>query len=480
MVDLESKLSISELLGATRGILLQEGRNETITGVSTDSRSLSPGDLFVPLKGEHFDGHHFIPEAIRTGASAILCENSPASWRRMDAEGVAFIEVKDTLKALGAIARFWRMRYPIPLLGITGSNGKTTTKEMVGCVLETTFRVMKTAGNLNNRIGLPLTLLRLAHRDEVAVVEMGMNLDGEIRDLCEIARPNIGLITNIALAHIENLGDIDGVARAKGELFDSLGAGDTALVNLDDPRCVELASRCRANKVSFGLNKKADIRAERLEPFHFHEARFELHIGPESTSIRINWFGMPAIFNALPAAAAGVAMGVSIEAIQKGIETFRPPPMRMNRIESGGNIRILDDTYNANPPSMESALEALAAVKGDGMAIAIFGDMKELGAASAKAHFALGQKAGRLPVDRLFLMGEFSKDMAMGAVSADLAEEAVFVMEDHEEIVSRCLCESKGSTWILVKGSRAMAMEKVVHGLLRELGAEKEQKVRPR
>jgi len=270
------------------------------------------------------------------------------------------------------------------------------------------------------------------------------------------------------------------VAKAKGELFESLGEADTALVNLDDPRCVELASRCRANKIFFGLNKNAEIRAEKLEPFHPHGVRFELHIGPKKIPVRINWLGKPAILNALPAAAAGASLGVSIEAIQKGIENFRPMPMRMNVIELRGDIRIIDDTYNANPCSMESALEALVAMKGDGMAIAILGDMKELGAASAEAHFALGQKAGMLAVDRLFLIGEFSRDMAMGAISARLTEKAIFVMEDHEEITLKCLSESREGTWILVKGSRAMALETVVQGLLLEWGAENEQKVRSR
>jgi UDP-N-acetylmuramoyl-tripeptide--D-alanyl-D-alanine ligase len=476
MVDLESKLPISELLKATGGVLLKGKFKETITGVSTDSRTLSHGDLFVPIKGEHFDGHQFIPEAVRKGASATLFEKDASQRDGTEAEGIAVIGVKDTLKALGDIAKSWRSRHPIPLIGITGSNGKTTTKEMVGKVLELAFKVLKTEGNLNNRIGLPLTLLGLTHGHEMAVVEMGMNLEGEIRDLCEIARPSTGLITNISPAHLEHLGDIEGVAKAKGELFESLGTGDTALVNLDDQRCVELASRCRANKIFYGLSERAEIRAEKCEPFHALGARFELHIGQESIPVKIRWFGKPAILNALPAAAAGASMGFSIETIRKGIEAFRPPPMRMNVVEVGRNIRIIDDTYNANPRSMESAIEVLAAMKGNEMAIAILGDMKELGDASADAHVALGQKVGGLPVDRLYLIGEFSNNTAKGAISANLSEEAISVMKDHEEIVSSCLLEAKEGARILVKGSRSMAMENVVQGLLREWGAQKEQR----
>jgi UDP-N-acetylmuramoyl-tripeptide--D-alanyl-D-alanine ligase len=477
MAELEYSLSVEKIIKATGGHLIRGDPYEEVTGISTDSRTLRPGELFIPLKGENFDGHLFIQEAIIKGARATLTERPPDSLG-CHLGDVSWIKVEDTLLALGSIAKYWRECHPIPVIAITGTNGKTTTKEMTASILSQKYKVIKTEGNLNNRIGLPLTILRMRGDDQVAIVEMGMSLEGEIKALCEIARPNTGLITNIGNAHLDHLIDIEGVKRAKGELLESLGRNDTALINMDDQRCMELAERCQAKKIFFGLHRKADVRGEDLEPFNLEGARFELIAFSERISVLIHWHGRQAIMNALASASAGISMGLCLEDIKKGLEAFRPFPMRLNLIELKGNVWLLDDTYNANPQSMEIALESLVSIKGKGKAIAVLGDMKELGRESSRSHFSLGQRVASYAIDTLFLIGDFSEDVAKGAISAGMRRDSIFIARSHEEIVSNCLDEAKGGAWILVKGSRAMAMENVVHHIVEAIGIkEKEENI---
>lgn len=463
-------LTIGEVLECTGGDLLAGELGVMISGISTDSRTLRPGELFVALKGDRFDGHDFFPQAIARGANGVLGRHGslsvpPRGWMGT----TALIQVEDPLYALGEIARHWRARHKARLLAITGSNGKTTTKDMAAAILSRNSSVVKTEGNLNNLIGLPLTLMGLRGHHEIAVVEMGMNEPGEIRRLCEIARPDFGLITQVAPAHLEGLKSIEAVAEAKGELFQALREGDTAIVNADDPQVKRLARSCRGRQLTYGEASGTDVRGLLLDPFREEGARMFLEVSGEKRLVRMQCYGRPCLSNALAAAAASWAMGAPLEEIVQGLETFRSPPMRLALMSLGEDIHIIDDTYNANPASMAQALETLSRMA-SGRKVAVLGDMLELGAYAPEAHRAAGRRAADLGIDVMIAAGVWAREVVAGAQGSPSPPKKTMAVSSSQEALDELMGELRKGDWILVKGSRGVAMERVVEGLIAKVG----------
>ena len=455
------KLTWNELMAGLSGRLVQGNLNRKAVGVSTDTRSLVPENLFVALKGPRFDGHDYILRAFEQGASAVLVSESIPRQALPTDKGVIF--VRDTLTALGDLAGLWRRKFPVTLIGISGSNGKTSTKEMLTAILELEGPTLKNKGNLNNWIGLPLSLFFLNEDHRFAVMEMGMNHSGEIARLCQIAKPSVGLLTNIGPAHLEGLGTIAAVAKAKGELFEALEADHWAVINIDDPRIRELARTCKARKIDFGLAPEAQVRGERLENTG-QGIRFRIFFqGEEEVFLPVQ--GEHNISNALGAAAAALALGLSLQKVKQGLEHFHLPEHRLQLKKGLRGIRLIDDTYNANPTSMKAALRAFDSLrqgKGGGL---VLGDMLELGDQAVEAHRELGRLIGEMGVDYLLCLGPLSKELVKEAQNGFRPPLKAFGVLNYREIIDLLPGIVREGDWVLVKGSHGMNMEAIVRVL---------------
>jgi UDP-N-acetylmuramoyl-tripeptide--D-alanyl-D-alanine ligase len=467
---MESGWNTAQVLEATDGRLLSGHRGQRFATIGIDSRSVEQGMLFVAIRGEVHDGHRFALAALAGGAAGILVERTRAADlldRVSERPEPVVIAVDDTTRALGRLASYHRRRCGIPLVALTGSNGKTTTRAMTEQVLGTRFSVMATIGNLNNPIGLPLTLLRLADRHEVAVVELGMNHPGEIDYLAGIADPDVGIITNVAPAHLEGLGSIDGVRDAKGELLGRIKSDGTALLNADDAKVRELVPRCPVRTLLFGESSAATIRAEGIVETT-EGIGFRLVTPDGDADVRLRVHGRFMVANALAAAAAGHTLGLTAWQIRQGLERFAPVKGRLETVRVGG-LHVIDDTYNANPASMAAALKTLETLRGDARSIAVLGDMLELGEASPALHRELGERAAAARVDRLLAAGAFAEAVADGARTGGMDPDRIRTGTVEE--VARAAAEMAApGDWILVKGSRGMRMERVV-GALRSSAA---------
>jgi UDP-N-acetylmuramoyl-tripeptide--D-alanyl-D-alanine ligase len=455
-------LTVQEVIEATGGTLLQGESEAFFKGFSTDTRTIEAGDLFVALKGERFDGHAFALEAMRKKAGGVLLEEGAGRalhWNG-DRPGIV-IAVRDTLKALGDLARQTRRKYRTPVIALTGSNGKTTTKEMISACLSTTLPVLKTQGNLNNLIGLPLTLLKLTGTEKAAVLEMGMNVPGEIRRLTEIAEPDVGLITNIQQAHLEGIGSLERLTEEKGQLFRKMNQSGTILVNRDEPRIVGLAEAFPGKKITFGMKGGAAVAARDVRLDGSKGTSFRLvHEGKE-WEMTLPLLGRHFVPHALAAIAAAGVFGIEFEKIRESLRGFQPYPMRMEVRFLEGGITLINDAYNANPNSMAAALETLAESKGKGRAIAVLGDMLELGSVSEEAHRRLGERVGELSIDFLICLGEEASLVVESAIRKGLTRERARALRDHAEAVSLLNQIARAGDWILVKGSRRMGMERI-------------------
>ena len=433
-------------------------------GVSTDSRTIGAGELFVPLKGSNFDGHRFIAAALQRGACGTLLERGE--------EGAAvsfpdrfFIRVPDTLKALGDLAHFWRERHRVKVAAITGSNGKTTTKEMAARIFERRFRILKNEGNLNNLIGLPLSLFKLSAEHEVAVLEMGMNAPGEIRRLKAIADPQVSLITNVGRAHLEFLGSLEGVARAKGELWEALREEDWIAVNADDERIGRLAASARCRKKTFGIERPADIRGEEIGVDEGRGVHFALCTSGRKIRVNLSVFGRHNVSNALAAASLAEILGLEPEEIAAGLAAFQPFSGRGKLAFLPGGIYVLDDSYNSNPDSLRAALAAFAEMKGAHRGLAVLGDMLEVGLSSPAFHEQAGRDVGAMGLAHLFVFGDAVRGMAEGARAAGMDREKIHAPRDLKELAAGLEEVLEPGDWVLVKGSRRMRMERVVEAL---------------
>lgn len=426
------------------------GPDARFTGVSTDTRSLGPKDLFVALVGPNFDGHRFIADAIAKGAAGALLS------REIDTP-LPYVRVPETRAALGQLAAYWRQQFDIPVVAVTGSNGKTTVKEMIGSILGTRGPTCVTRGNLNNDIGVPLTLFRLRDTDLYAVIEMGMNHRGEIDYLTRLTRPSVAVITNAAEAHLEGLGSVEQVARAKGEIFAGLSADGTAILNADDPYIGlwrELAGGRRV--LSFGLDHPADVTAQ-FEPIETGSA-VHLRTPHGDADMRIALLGKHNVLNALAAAAASLSAGATAADVIKGLEKLKAISGRLELKRGINDARVIDDTYNANPGSVTAALQVLCEAKGERMLV--LGDMAELGASAPAIHKRIGELAKNLGIDRLYAVGELSRLAveAFGEGGQHFATAAGLI----DAVTDRMHADMT----LLVKGSRVMQMDKIVAAIV--------------
>ena len=449
------------VVSATGGQLIHQGEGRGYSAVSIDSRTLEPGDLFCCISGERFDGHNFLPEVIEKGAHGVIVSATDKLPALDAGQGPFIVRVADTLRGLQDLAHHYRKQHALKVVGITGTNGKSTTKELVASVTATSFEVLKSRGNLNNHIGLPLNLLRLDNAHEVAILEMGMSARGEIARLAEIAEPDIGLITNISEAHMEHLPTVRDVQAAKGELFAALTETDCAIVNADDPLVLELAQSLRARKLTFGIHNDADVRGTDVQPGPALGYRFSLNTPGASHPVHLPFAGRFNLHNAVAAAACGVALGIAPEKIAAGLERAELMGQRL-QVKDHNGMTLLDDTYNANPKSMAEALETLASLQVAGRRFFIVGDMFELGPNETTAHRILGEQVAQKRIDYLVAVGERVKTTVDAAVNTGQPKAQALLLDTHEEAAAFLKEKAKPGDALLFKGSRGAQMEKVL------------------
>ncbi len=460
-----------EVVRRAAGAVMAPGRRERkFLGVSTDSRHIAKGNLFIALVGEHFDGHDFLKTAVEAGAAGVVIQRDRKGKADSLPADVTVLRVEDTLKALGDIAHYWRMKFKVPVLAITGSSGKTTTKEMAATVLGQTKTVLKNEGNLNNLIGLPLTLLRLHARHEAVVLEMGTNRRGEIRRLAEIAEPGIGIITNVGAAHLEGLKSLEMIGEEKGDLFETMAGRGVAVINIDDPNLFSWKDRWTGQKVTFGISWPADVYAAHITHEGEKGTIFTLVAGKSSREITMATIGNHNVHNALAAAAAAQACGVPFDKVCRGLMAFKPVPGRMevHRLKNGSFL--IDDAYNANPASVGEALKTLRELRGESRSVVVLGDMLELGEHSEKLHEDIGRMIGETGVHKVYLRGQFARAVAQGATKKGLRGDQIHFDLSPEEITESLKRGLREGDWVLVKGSRRMNMEEVVQEIVRRIG----------
>lgn len=448
---------IAEVCGGIYHGTKETGIRE-IESITTDSRQAAEGCLFVAVKGERVDGHDFIPSVFEKGAACVVCEREPehpsGSW----------IQVKSSLQAIKDMAEFYRKQLDIQVVGITGSVGKTSTKEVIASVLSEKYRVLKTLGNFNNELGLPLTVFRLREEHQIAVLEMGISDFGEMHRLSKIARPDVCVITNIGQCHLEYLKDRDGVLRAKSEIFDFMQPEGRIVLNGDDDKLSAVQEVKGVNPLFFGVESGREIYADEIEPRGLKGIRCRIHAGEESFDVQIPIPGFHMVLNALAATAVGISMGLTTEQVKSGIEKLQSLGGRFHMIEKG-DMLIIDDCYNANPVSMKASLDVLK--DAERRTVAVLGDMFELGENEASLHREVGVYAGEKGINLLICTGELSSHMAEAAIRAGGCETVVHVpnLERLMEVLPRLV---QGDDTILVKASHGMHFEKVVE-LLSEL-----------
>lgn len=432
-----------------------------VKGISIDSRNIKEGDLFIALKGDRFDGHDFVPEAIKRGAWGALVERSTLESRYQDLGGLRnIVPVEDTLLALQEMSYMHRKKFALPVVGITGSNGKTTTKEMLACILKRKGPVLKNEGNLNNHIGVPLTLLKLNGGHKSAAVEMGMSAAGEIDLLARIVSPGVGVITNIGPAHLEFLGSMDNVAEAKAELLGNLKPEGTAVLNSDDRYFGFLKSKFGGKVLSFGIDQQADVMAGDIRQGKDY-TDFTVSTGGAKANVRLRTMGAHNIYNALAAAAAATAAGMPLETIKAGLDDFTPVAMR-SEIRMVKGRTVLADCYNANPGSVKAALETLITLRPGRKAVAVLGDMLELGENGPEEHRKVGRTAAALGVGSVIALGSLARYILEGAGEAGMQKKGLFAASSHREAAEKLRSESGSGDAVLIKGSRGMKMEKIL------------------
>ena len=457
----------AEILEATGGELLSGDLTHSFSGISIDSRSISGDELFIAIKGDTHDGHNFTGDVIERGVSGLLIDRAKShtlAAKKSTENGIVCVAVPDTIRALGDLAAFHRKRSDAEVVAITGSNGKTSTRKMTAGVVSRRFSTLSTYGNLNNHIGLPLTLLNLNADHRWAVLELGMNHPGEIKRLGEICCPDIGVITNIGPAHLEGLGSLDAVMRAKGELLEKIKPDGTAVLNADDPKLLHLARHTSRKVLFYGRSKAARIRALWVKGTETGLC-FSLALPEERVTVDLKTPAVFMISNALAAAAVGYLLGLTAGEIKNGLEAFKPVAGRMNIVKTGRRITIIDDTYNANPGSMKAAITTLRSLKGDHTGILVAGDMLELGAHAESMHRDIGRIAAGSDIANLYVTGEFARTVAAGAMDENMDPGNIFT-GTKEEILEDIKYRLGPGDWVLIKGSRSMAMETIVQGLL--------------
>jgi UDP-N-acetylmuramoyl-tripeptide--D-alanyl-D-alanine ligase len=465
------KFLLDDVLKATTGNLVTGALEKTFYGISTDSRLVKKGNLFIALKGEKFDGHDFVNQALQQGAAGIIVHDAKVSKDLTD-KNVTVIKVADTLIALGDLAHEWRKRFSITVIGLTGSSGKTTTKEMIAAIIGRKKNILKTEGNLNNLIGLPQTIFRLTTEHELAILEMGTNTRGEIKRLTQIALPDIGLITNIGPAHLAGFGSIDVVSEEKGDLFLNMSPSGTIIVNIDDKAVAICAERWIGRKITFSMSPNADVTVKDIKMNGIKGMSFNLVVGENTQKVEMKIVGLHHVNNAMAAAAAAFTVGTDIKTIAEGLAEFRPFSGRMEMVKLRNGSFLLDDSYNANPASVREALMTLKDLKVHHNGFVFLGDMLELGTESEEMHRKIGMLIATIGINTLFLQGNFSKVTAAGAMEGGLSPENIFFLSNENNGINYLKENLKKGDWILVKGSRGMKMEKIVVQICENFGSD--------
>ncbi|MDE0205315.1 MAG: UDP-N-acetylmuramoyl-tripeptide--D-alanyl-D-alanine ligase [Candidatus Tectomicrobia bacterium] len=464
---------VADLVDWAGGTLLRGDKWQDVRGVSTDSRTVQAGNVFVALRGEQFDGHGFLDDAVRRGAACVVVSDTSrlgATRPATDGADPGVIGVADTEKALQDLASAHRRNYQGSVVAITGSNGKTTVKEMTASVLQCWLSTHKTSGNLNNHIGVPLAVLSLELLKRVLVLELGMNHLGEISRLCEIARPHVGVITNIGQAHLGGLGSVASIQQAKGELTASLPSSGVAIVNADDPRTLALGRQSAARLLTFGQSQDADVRGWVRENLELDGTRCCVVLNGKTHSLRLRVPGTHQIMNALAAAAVGMTFGVPEERIVWALQRHRGVRGRLAVRRGREDVWLIDDTYNANPQSMRTALRFLAGVSGAGRRIAVLGDMLELGETGPALHEKIGSAVSNANIHVLIALGPNARYIAQGARQAGMECRRIHHAQSQQEVLDALDKIAQPRDVILFKGSRGMAMERLVEALTDDPG----------
>lgn len=458
-----NSLPLSNIATWASGELSPHGE-VVISRLSTDSRTLQSGDLFVALRGENFDGHRFVEKAVERGAAGAVVERT---WKAITPSSFPLIRVDDVLAAYQRIAAEYRRSLSLKVIAITGSNGKTTTKDFVAAALGYRFRVTKTEGNFNNHVGLPRTMLEASSTDEIAVWEMGMNHPGEIAALAKLALPDVAIITNVGIAHIEFMGTREAIAKEKGALAEAIGAEGTLILNADDPFSQEIASRTRA-KVIFAGTEKGTVRATDLRQ-SAEGSEFTILEGAHRCRAQLPVPGLHMVQNALLAVAAGRVFGLSIEDCAVGLASAPLTKARL-QIKTIHGVEFIDDSYNANPESVRAALRTLAELETDGRRIAVLGEMGELGSESQRGHREVGEAAASFKIDQLIAIGEKAATIAEAAREAGLENSrTVASAQEAGDLIAE---ESTAGDLVLIKGSRSARTERVLEHFAKRQPAE--------
>jgi UDP-N-acetylmuramoyl-tripeptide--D-alanyl-D-alanine ligase len=464
-VTLAATLTLAEVLAGTGGTLTPPSTGElSLGGVSIDSRTIRPGELFVAIQGPRFDGHDFVAAAARQGAAAALVHRdaeAPATLPR--------VRVEDTTRALGDLARHRRRQASAPVVALTGSVGKTTTKEMTAALLATRGPVLKTEGNLNNQWGLPLTLLALRTEHTAAVLELGMSAPGEIRRLAAIAEPDVAVVTRVAPVHLEFFPSVDAIAGAKAEILEGLRPAGVAVLNADDPRVVPMGESWKGRVVWFGRGRRCDVSAEGWRGTAFG-MRFDLRVEGRRVDVALPLAGPHFVENFLAAAATAHVLGVSPEAMSAAAPDITAARHRGEVVRLALDVVLLDDSYNSSPEALEAAVVALGLAPGR-RRVAVVGDMLELGAAGPELHRESGRRLAAR-VDAVVGVGPLAREIVAGAREAGLAPEAVAHFDDAEAAAAAVDGLVRSGDAVLVKGSRGMGLETFVHALARRFGRE--------
>lgn len=456
-------LCLEEIAKAISGEIMGD-KEIKIDNISIDSRNIKQGDLFIAIKGENFDGHNFVIDAFNKGASvAIVSEDIDFNIED------TLIKVEDTTKALQDLAHYYRNKFDVTVVAVTGSTGKTTTKDMISAVLGMRYKTLKTAGNFNNEIGLPLTLFRLDSSYEAVVVEMGMRALGEISLLAKIAEPDIGVITNVGVAHIEILKSIDNIAKAKSELIATLKEDGVAILNGDDDKVRDMDRLTQAEVINYGLKEYNKVRATEIKSLQNDTISFELVIRDNcyKKTVTLPVPGRYNVYNALAAVAVGLSLDISLKEIIDGLSSFKLTKMRNQILTTKDGVKIINDTYNANPASMRGAIDTLVDI-GEGRRIAVLGDMLELGEIAITEHQNIGIILAKRGVDYLFTYGELAAYIGKGAKDGGMNTSSIYIYQDKEKLIKKLLDIITANDTILVKASRGMKLEEVSQALLED------------
>jgi len=465
------EISIGEIVAAIGGRQVSGSPDRVAAGLCTDSRSMLPGHLFLALKGERYDGHDFLGEAVRAGAGGLIVEAGRPLREAGAGHDIAVIAVSSTLKALGDLASWWRKQWGGTVIGITGSNGKSTTKEMAAAIISLKARTLKSPGNFNNLIGLPLSILALEPDHELAVLEMGMNAAGEIAQLTRIAGPDIGVITNVASAHLEGLGDLEGVAAAKGELLLGMSSQSTAIINGDNELTRGLAPAFKGRTVTFGLGMENRVRAEDIRMSGNSAQSFTIRMDGERIPATVHLPGIHNVLNALAGAAIAWRLSVPFELIARGLRAFRPLKGRFQILGLHGGIYLIDDTYNSNPSSLDAALRTIEGLRQKGQGLVVgFGEMLELGVDTHHYHFEAGKRIGALGARFLAVLGEHGPQVIEGARREGMVTAQTVYASDHTDMIEAIKGNVRKGDIVFLKGSRRVGMDKVVDRLKEHFG----------